>query len=40
VADANTRNNCFPESGDVVIEADPSGADVVAVILFRDTIRE
>jgi hypothetical protein len=36
VADANTRNNCFPEGGDVVTEADLSEADVVAVILFRD----
>ncbi len=36
VADANTRNNCFPEFGDIVTEADPTGADVVAVIHFRD----
>ena len=36
VADANTQNNCFPKFGDVVTEADPSEADVVAVIRFRD----
>lgn len=36
VADANTLNNCFPKFGDVVTEADPSKADVVAVIHFRD----
>ena len=36
VADSTTRNNCFPKFGDVVTEADPSDADVVAVIMFRD----
>ena len=36
VADATTQNSCFPKFGDVVTEADPSEADVVAVISFRD----
>lgn len=36
VADATTQNNCFPEFGDLVTEADPTGADVVAVIRFKD----
>jgi hypothetical protein len=36
VADANTRNNSYPKGGDVVTEADPSEADVVTVIHFRD----
>lgn len=36
VADGNTRNNCFPKGGDVVIEADLSASDVVAVVHFTD----
>lgn len=36
VADANTQNSCFPKSGDLVTEADPSSADVVVVIHFKD----
>lgn len=36
VADANTQNNCFPKSGDVVTEADPLSAEVVAVVHFSD----
>ena len=36
VADAPTRSNCFPDFADIVTEADPSEADVVAVIHFRD----
>ena len=37
VADATTRNNCFPKAGDVVTDADPADADVIAVIMFRNT---
>ena len=37
VADATTRNNCFPKAGDVAADADPADADVIAVIMFRDT---
>lgn len=36
IADSNTPNSCFPKFGDVVTEADPSSADVVAVVNFRD----
>lgn len=36
VADAATQNNCFPKSDDIVTPADPSQADVIAVIFFSE----
>lgn len=36
IASEMPQNNCFPDFGDVITDADPSEYDVAAVVIFRD----